>query len=185
MILRVFLINILNIIVNCKYDYKIALNENSFTRLMNNINKQNGISSAEYVAHRSKFTHKSKYDKSFYDKDTIIKIEKSDGTFSSGIVRVSDHDVDLQKWCKYNNEYDFGISFIIEENSGYWNGSNIVEIPNRTITIYEYTYMSSRQNFDFLDRLIYKIINIKQTKKYNVGQPILGKAPKIVSNSSL
>ena len=24
--------------------------------------------------------------------------------------------------------------------------------------------MSSRQNFDFLDRLIYKIINIKQTK---------------------
>lgn len=37
----------------------------------------------------------------------------------------------------------------------------------------------------FLDRLIYKIINIKQTKKYNVGQPILGKAPKIVSNSSL
>lgn len=39
--------------------------------------------------------------------------------------------------------------------------------------------MSSRQNFDFLDRLIYKIINIKQTKKYNVGQPILGKFQKL------
>lgn len=87
--------NILNIIVNCKYDYKIALNENSFTRLMNNINKQNGISSTEYVAHRSKFTHKSKHDKSFYDKDTIIKIEKEDRTFLSGIVKVSDRNVDL------------------------------------------------------------------------------------------
>ena len=33
--------------------YKIVLNEDSFTRLMNNINKQNDILSAEYVAHRS------------------------------------------------------------------------------------------------------------------------------------
>lgn len=149
---------------------------------MASINKQSGIKHSEYVANNVGYNYKSI--NSFYDNSTEIEIDIN-GILYKGIIRISDHEIALNNWALNNPKYDFGISFVIEENQSYWNGSNIVNVSDRSITIYEYTYLTSRQNFDFLNRLIYKIINIKHSGKYLANHVIIGKLFKVISNSSL
>jgi hypothetical protein len=87
----------------------------------------------------------------------------------NGIIRISDHDVDLQKWCEQNKKFDFGISFVIEETRNIYNRNTFITIPEKSICIYEYDFSINRKIIDTLDKLISNIIQIKINKKYKVG----------------
>lgn len=158
--------------------YKIAVNEDAFSKLMNTINKRQCVSSPEYITQNVRFTNKSKTDKSFYDKDTIIEIKKEDGrSIISGIIRISDHDVDLDQWAKNNRNNDFGISIVIEEEHCEYNGNDIITVPDRSISIYEYDFNINRKNIGELNKIIYSLLKIKKDKFIDISKPINGKVP--------
>ncbi|WQJ53699.1 MAG: hypothetical protein [Wendovervirus sonii] len=168
-------------------DERLAVNESIFDKLMNKAKKgqEKGISSAEYVAINTGYTNKANSEKSFYDKHHEIDITLEDNSKVKGIIRVSDHYINLQKWAENNTNYDFGISFVIQETSNEYQGNNIIEIPNRNICIFEYVYEYNRKNIGMLNQLISEILLIKRTGKYISNKVILNIEPNIVNSSLL
>lgn len=167
-----------------KNDYKIAINESIWDKLMAKNKKDNGLEPSEYVAIKTKYNYKSA--ESFYDTKTEIGIEVSPGIFEKGIIRISNHPVDLTKWAENNSKYDFGISFVLEEKDKAIVNNEIVDIDDRIICIYEFTYKTNRNNFSFLNNLILEILDLKKNKKFLPCTTLFnGKHANIVTNKIL
>lgn len=162
-------------------DYSIAVNEDFVSSYLKNHKKQtSGLSSAEQVARKSGgFSRQSKSGKSFYDKNNKIGIELEDGTVVEGIIRISDHDFDINKWIE-NNDESFGVSFVINEyDADTVETGQVYNTGERSITVYEYTYKINRNNIAALNLLALQITNIKNAKHYKAGVPIYGVVPNI------
>ena len=96
---------------------------------------------SEYVSRLAKRGSVSK--SSTYDKAHPITIDLGNGKKETGIIRISDHRVDLGTWAK-NNAHNFGISFVFEdENRKY---PDIEYDGKRIITVWEYIITGRDKN---------------------------------------
>lgn len=85
-------------------------------------------------------------DGSIYEKRHKIVMNLPDGTQQEGIVRISDHIVDLGTWYEQNQPCTFGISIVIGEKS---RTNYDKPLPSGvTVTVYEYVLRSGKENSD-------------------------------------
>lgn len=92
-------------------------------------------------------------------KETNIRLNYN-GRIVGGRIRISNKEVDLTKWSE-NNDCDFGISIVVDENKdGEGNNTNMVS-KRRNIHIFEYVKKESRINKDCLDGIIAFILDLK------------------------
>lgn len=119
------------------------------------------LSPSEYVAKKCGNNIVSKSGKSFYDHTHTIKIKLNDSTVVEGEIRISNHEIDLDKWME-NNTHDFGIGIVVYENVNELIGNNIVTLNGRILNIYEYLF---KMKFDtnILDSLVSAMLGIKNS----------------------